>query len=102
MIKPILKASWRKDPEGTFRVFIRGKEHPADIQVQVESRSGSVKLVTLIGTHSQVSDGYMYWYKPITATSAAPTADIRIAEAPKPHDYGDKVTLEELDAALGL
>lgn len=76
MIKPIKKGIWTKDLADTYRVFIRGKEQPEGTTADVESRSGYTKRVTLTGTYSQVSGGYLYWYKAVET----PVEDEGLAE----------------------
>lgn len=98
-LQPTLKASWRKDPQGYYKIFIRGIELPEGTQAEVESRSGAITLVTLTGTHSQISGGYLYWYKKITETVMAcdPPPVVNSFEEEIP-----EMTIEELNAALGL
>ncbi len=91
MIEPTIKGSWRKDPDGIYRVYIKGSIQYDGTQVEVESRSGDSKFVTLTGTHSKIAGGYLYWYKPVDK----PVVQTVVA-------LGAEVTLEELDEVLGL
>ena len=69
-VVPTIKASWRKDPEGTYRVYVKGEELPVGTQVRVEAKSGSVKYAVLTDMYSAVGEGYLYWYKEYTVREA--------------------------------
>jgi hypothetical protein len=97
MMKPTAKGSWRKDPDGIYRVFIRGTIQYDDTQVEVESRSGDNKYVTLTGTHSKVAGGYLYWYKPVDRPVVQAVVALGV-----PEECVAGPTAEELDAVLGL
>ena len=97
-----IKGTWRKDSSGYYKIFIGGTELPKDTQVEVEARSGDITLVTLTGTHSQVSGGYLYWYSKVTETVKAceplPVVESVKEEIPEATDED----LELLYKALGL
>jgi hypothetical protein len=101
MITPTIKGSWRKDPEGIYRVYIHGTIQYDNTIVEVESRSGDSKFVTLTGTYSKVSGGYLYHYKTVD-TPIVQTVVALGTEPTAPAKYGADVTAEELEAVLGL
>ena len=94
-----IKGTWRKDSSGYYKIFIRGVELSEGTQVEVEARSGDTTLVTLTGTHSQVSGGYLYWYSKVTETVKACTPPPALSS--KKEEIAE-ATLDELYAALGL
>lgn len=101
MIKPTIKGLWRRDPEGIYRVYVRGTILYDNTIVEVESRSGDSKLVTLTGTHSKVSGGHLYWYKPVTEPVVQTVVTLGVAPV-APASIGSEVSVEELNAALGF
>lgn len=100
MIKPNIKGSWRKDPDGIYRVYIKGTIQYDGTVVEVESRSGNSKIVTVTGTHSKVTGGYLYWYKPVETTTEQTVIAIGVPTTSDSYSTGP--TAKELDAALGF
>jgi len=97
MIKSTPKGYWHKDPDGIYRVYIRGTIQYDGTQVLVESRSGDNKFVTLTGTYSKVAGGYLYWYKPVDKPVVQTVVALGVSE-----ECGAGPTAEKLDAVLGL
>lgn len=101
----IQTGAWRTSA-GEYKVFIRGCAHLNGTTVEVITRAGDSSYAVITDIHSKISGGYLYNFNRIHKPESTPkftttTTTINVG-TPQTNVIDAEVSINELDAALGL